>query len=74
MNDPTQSAPRDPEDRPSATRTEPPYGHREAAPGEEWEQARLALAVAKDWVQQHQTAAMLGAFAFGAFIGVMMRD
>ncbi len=27
-----------------------------------------------DWVRENQTLAMLGAFAVGVFVGVMMRD
>lgn len=27
-----------------------------------------------DWVRENQTVAMLGAFAVGVFVGVMMRD
>lgn len=29
---------------------------------------------ALEWVEQNQTLAMLGAFALGVFVGVMMRD
>ena len=36
--------------------------------------SRFAVEMAKGWVRQHQTAAMVGAFAVGAFIGALMRD
>jgi len=32
-----------------------------------WDMARL-------WVQRHQKASMLGAFAVGVFVGAMLRD
>ena len=35
---------------------------------------KLALAAALSWVEENQTLAMLGAFALGVFVGVMMRD
>ncbi len=31
------------------------------------------LALARSWVEQNQTWAMLGAFAVGVFLGAMMR-
>jgi len=36
--------------------------------------SRFAMEMAKGWVRQHQTAAMVGAFAVGAFVGALMRD
>jgi ElaB/YqjD/DUF883 family membrane-anchored ribosome-binding protein len=36
--------------------------------------SRFAVEMAKKWVRQHQTAAMVGAFAVGTFIGALMRD
>lgn len=75
MNDPTPNAPNESTSRPSGGQADAPFGRREASPaGDEWEQAQLAFDVAKAWVQEHQTAAMLGAFALGTFIGAMMRD
>ena len=32
------------------------------------------MAEALSWVEENQTLAMLGAFALGVFIGVLMRD
>lgn len=37
-------------------------------------QGASALEGARQWVQQNQLMATLGAFALGAFIGAMMRD
>ncbi len=34
----------------------------------------FALDMARLWVQQHQKASMLGAFAVGVFIGAMLPD
>ncbi len=34
----------------------------------------FALNVARIWVQRHQKASMLGAFAVGVFVGAMLRD
>jgi hypothetical protein len=36
--------------------------------------AQFAIELGKEWVRQHQTAAMLGAFALGAFVGALLRD
>lgn len=36
--------------------------------------ASLALDMARLWVQRHQKASMLGAFAVGTFIGALLRD
>ena len=33
-----------------------------------------AMEAATDWVEKNQTLAMLGAFALGVFVGVLMRD
>ena len=32
------------------------------------------MAAARSWIEENQTLAMLGAFALGVFVGVMMRD
>lgn len=34
----------------------------------------FAADVAKIWIQEHQKASMLGAFAVGVFVGAMLRD
>jgi hypothetical protein len=34
----------------------------------------FALDVARLWVQRHQKASMLGAFAVGVFVGALLRD
>jgi hypothetical protein len=34
----------------------------------------VALDMARLWVQRHQKASMLGAFAVGVFVGAMLRD
>lgn len=34
----------------------------------------VALDMARLWVQQHQKATMLGAFAVGVFVGAMFRE
>lgn len=34
----------------------------------------LAKDMARSWVQRHQKATMLGAFAVGVFVGAMFRD
>ena len=44
----------------------------EALPGPPDPEAMMEAAL--DWVEQNQTLAILGAFAFGVFIGVMMRE
>jgi hypothetical protein len=36
--------------------------------------ASMALDMARLWVQQHQKAAMLGAFAVGTFVGALLRN
>lgn len=75
MSDPTQRASNESMNEPSSPATEPPFGRTDAPPSDSGlEQTQLALEVAKAWVQEHQTAAMLGAFALGAFIGALMRD
>ncbi|NBB74728.1 MAG: hypothetical protein GVY35_13745 [Bacteroidetes bacterium] len=48
-------------------------GHEEAS-SDAFGQSQLAMEMAKTWVRQHQTAAMVGAFAVGAFVGALMRD
>lgn len=75
MNDPTQSASNDSPNAPSNPSSAPPFDRTDVPPGDsELEQVQLVIDVARAWVQEHQTAAMLGAFAFGAFIGALMRD
>jgi hypothetical protein len=39
-----------------------------------FERGNLPLQMAKMWIQQNQTTAMLGAFAIGAFVGAILRD
>ena len=34
----------------------------------------LAIDAARIWVQRHQKASMLGAFAVGVFVGAILRD
>lgn len=58
-----------------------PYSHRttssfgdDAASDDAFSESQIAIEMAKEWVRQHQTAAMLGAFAVGAFVGALMRD
>lgn len=51
-----------------------PSPDRMADPADTFDQTHLALELAKEWVRQHQTAAMIGAFAVGAFVGALMRD
>lgn len=34
----------------------------------------FAKEMARSWVQRHQKATMLGAFAVGVFVGTMLRD
>jgi hypothetical protein len=44
------------------------------SPLEELEQAASSgVTAALEWVRTHQVAAMLGAFAFGVFLGVLWR-
>lgn len=38
------------------------------------ERGNLPLQMAKMWIQDNQTTAMLGAFAIGAFVGAVLRD
>ena len=38
------------------------------------DQARMAWDMTRMWVKEHQTAAMLGAFAAGVFVGAYVRD
>lgn len=42
--------------------------------GDAFSEAQFALQLGKEWVRQHQTVAMIGAFAVGAFVGALMRD
>ena len=37
-------------------------------------QASFALSIARSWVEEHQTASMLGAFATGVVLGSLFRD
>jgi hypothetical protein len=47
----------------------------EASRGSAWrQQGRFAVQMAKAWVKDNQTTAMLGAFAVGVFIGAITRD
>ena len=59
--------------------TEPHEGSRYGAPPNDQELApppdpAAAMEAALSWVEENQTLAMLGAFALGVFVGVMMRD
>lgn len=74
MEDPTQSTSHDSPDPSSRTWEEPSPGRTAPSSTGGQDEVQLALDVAKTWVQEHQTAAMLGAFALGAFIGALMRD
>ncbi|PSQ95798.1 MAG: hypothetical protein BRD55_09220 [Bacteroidetes bacterium SW_9_63_38] len=38
------------------------------------DQARMAWDLTRMWVEEHQTPAMLGAFAVGVFAGAYLRD
>lgn len=38
------------------------------------EMSSLAWTVGRTWVEDHQEAAMLGAFAVGVFVGALFRD
>jgi len=38
------------------------------------DQVRMAWDLTRMWVKEHQTAAMLGAFAAGVFVGAYVRD
>ena len=37
-------------------------------------QLRMAWDVTRMWIEEHQTATMLGAFAAGVFVGASLRD
>lgn len=79
-SDPTGASPEDPTSEPSehagrssfSREEESPFG--DSAADEAFSESQLAVEMAKEWVRQHQTAAMLGAFAVGAFVGALMRD
>lgn len=74
MTNSTQSDVNDPAARSPGTQTESPFGPTEERPVDALEQSQLAVETAKEWVRENQTVAMIGAFAFGAFVGAMMRD
>lgn len=63
------ASPRGSADRPFGDDSDDPFGGEDAFSG-----AYFALELGKEWVRQHQTTAMIGAFAVGAFIGALMRD
>lgn len=61
-----------------AAQSTPPFGAKEHAAADApatdgFSEAQFALELGKEWIRQHQTAAMLGAFAIGAFVGALMR-
>lgn len=53
----------------------PPLGDdEEGAAGAIPGSASMALDVGRMWVRTHQKESMLGAFAVGVFVGVLLRD
>lgn len=55
--------------------TDAPFGEKEedASPTNDFSPS-FAGDVARIWVQEHQKATMLGAFAVGVFVGALLRD
>ena len=52
-----------------------PFSDREAPGGSSRQaQVRMAWDMTRMWVKEHQTTAMLGAFAAGVFVGAYVRD
>lgn len=71
------SEPNATDDAPSSAPEEPDPPEWEAGiddPSGEGSSATFALDVTRLWIEQHQKASMLGAFAVGVFIGAMLRD
>lgn len=71
----------DPEDEPSFSPPEeeesPPWDAPSASEGASpsfEEQSSFAWEMAKMWIKEHQTTAMLGAFAVGVFAGALFRE
>lgn len=52
----------------------PPFGAESDAPRGDDTSPSFALDMARLWVQRHQKASMLGAFAVGVFAGALLRD
>lgn len=74
------------EDSPNASAEDPfsasgsegrPFGqdaaHRGRSTQQETDASSLALEMAQVWVEEHQKASMLGAFAVGVFVGALLR-
>lgn len=69
----------DPSHRAGTPRDEHPFDEgsfdeRSFDEADAFSEAHFALELSKEWVRQHQTVAMLGAFAVGAFVGALLRD
>lgn len=52
----------------------PSFGAESDARREDAPSPSFALDMARLWVQRHQKASMLGAFAAGVFVGALLRD
>lgn len=52
----------------------PPWGTEENTPASDDLSASFAVDMARIWVQRHQKASMLGAFAVGVFVGALLRE
>ncbi len=63
------SPPSDPDQEQSWGPEAPPE-----APSSRGGRSALAVEMARMWVQEHQEAAMLGAFAVGVVVGSLLRD
>lgn len=55
-------------------RQAPSWDEAGPSPGAEELSSSVAVDMARLWVQRHQKATMLGAFAAGVFIGAMLRE
>ena len=51
-----------------------PESFSSSSPSSKGGQSKFILNMAEMWVKEHQEAAMLGAFAFGVFVGSLFRD
>ena len=74
MTNPAEGTSQDPPTHAREPASGSPFEHTEEPPPRGLEESQLAFEVAKEWVRQNQTIAMIGAFAVGSFVGAMMRD
>lgn len=73
-DEPPEQGPSDPFGASSSDNDSPVWEEDLAGPSGPMASMTFAADVAKIWVQEHQKASMLGAFAVGVFVGALLRD